>query len=664
MVALWAPSVNVMPSCFALRCPKSEQRAAVCCDNRPVPATNLRTAREALNDNDPTALLGLREGPWLDAKSGIYDLKSPSGAEELAKDVAAFSNTPYGGLIVVGIGTRVDDQGEVLEKLKPVPRDLVDLDRHRKLIRERITPPPRQVTVEWIDQEAGQGVMYIDIPAQPRGCLPYVVAAPAGVNGKASETSVAIPIREADSTHWLPRTEMHRILASGWGQAGGPSEEALTTLIKRVIDSARPAVVPPPAHEVGGGEPSWKRPFQDAYDKLIRYETVGQPATDVYWDGPGVVQAFEPVGLRAGWVLCALPNQLPVAVSELIWRALHDVGSDAENLDAMTAIGYPMASSGETDALPTFDDQSISIDLKGGVWGNGRLTRDDPTADWRWEPTVTFGFDMTRSSQYWTASWPDVPQLRIRAVATLPWADARGLEITPQRRRELVQALPSGPFAEAVDGLIARRGAELSAAVWETGPNRNALDALSYSRRYRNMDRDIALTAEVMLSLPSATESAVVACAELRLDNSTAWEKAMAQHGGQASAGALPLHLDELCDLLARAWLTATETLPDLVIPGRSRALWTRSPVVELRLTAEHRHDDPGPHKSVTDYVDFSPFGTTDRDHLSVMAITVAAPATMPVRDRFDLTRHAVVRMGRGFGYVDATTDHIRTAAR
>lgn len=149
-----------------------------------MPVHNLRTAREALNDNNPTALLGLREGSWLDAKGGIYDLNSPSGAEELAKDVAAFANTLYGGLLIVGIGTRVDGQGEVLEKLKPVPRNRVDLDRHRKLIRERITPPPRQVTVEWIDLEAGQGVLYIDIPVQPRGCLPHVVAAPGRARGK------------------------------------------------------------------------------------------------------------------------------------------------------------------------------------------------------------------------------------------------------------------------------------------------------------------------------------------------------------------------------------------------------------------------------------------------------------------------------------------------
>jgi hypothetical protein len=41
-------------------------------------------------------------------EAGVYDLKFAPKIGELAKDVAAFSNTLYGGLIVIGIGTRVD----------------------------------------------------------------------------------------------------------------------------------------------------------------------------------------------------------------------------------------------------------------------------------------------------------------------------------------------------------------------------------------------------------------------------------------------------------------------------------------------------------------------------------------------------------------------------
>lgn len=186
------------------RTKSGESRLAIW-ENPQVPTDTLQLARAALRAGDPAALLGVREGPWLDAKGGIYELGSPSGAEELAKDVAAFANTEHGGLIVIGIGTLPDAHGEVLDRLKPIAHNLVDLDRHRKLIRERVTPSPRDICVAWIDLGNGRGVLYIDIPEQPRSNKPHLVAAPAGRDGKSHQASIAVPIREGDGTHWLPR---------------------------------------------------------------------------------------------------------------------------------------------------------------------------------------------------------------------------------------------------------------------------------------------------------------------------------------------------------------------------------------------------------------------------------------------------------------------------
>lgn len=62
----------------------------------------LRGARDALRRNDPASLLGEREFIWLGVKDGLYPLDKPKGPEELAKDVAAFGNTPDGGLLLAG----------------------------------------------------------------------------------------------------------------------------------------------------------------------------------------------------------------------------------------------------------------------------------------------------------------------------------------------------------------------------------------------------------------------------------------------------------------------------------------------------------------------------------------------------------------------------------
>ncbi len=117
-----------------------------------MPVNDIDSARTALRAGSPEELLGLAECGWLDAKGGIYRLDDPAGAEELAKDVAAFANAKTGGLLLVGFGTRKEYDSEILDRVRPVPRGLVDLDRHRKLIRERVIPSPRDVTVEWVER--------------------------------------------------------------------------------------------------------------------------------------------------------------------------------------------------------------------------------------------------------------------------------------------------------------------------------------------------------------------------------------------------------------------------------------------------------------------------------------------------------------------------------
>ena len=89
--------------------------------------------------------------------------------------------------------------------------------------------------------------------------LPHVVPGPAGIAGP-SRLSVAVPVREADATVWLPQPEIQRMLAAGWTATGGPSEEYLSSLIQQAVTAARQDAPPPsPAFQVGEGpEPGWK----------------------------------------------------------------------------------------------------------------------------------------------------------------------------------------------------------------------------------------------------------------------------------------------------------------------------------------------------------------------------------------------------------------------
>ncbi|PZH15020.1 hypothetical protein C1I97_09130 [Streptomyces sp. NTH33] len=147
--------------------------------------------------------------------------------EELAKDVTAFANGG-GGILVLGVTTRLEDGEEVLDTIAPLDRSAVDLDQVRKLIREHVTPVPWGITVDWSD-DGQHRVVFIDIPQQAPATI-FVVAAPTGKQGKVPAHTVAVPRRDADGTHWLPRTEVQRLLSMGATAHGMPGPQALTEL--------------------------------------------------------------------------------------------------------------------------------------------------------------------------------------------------------------------------------------------------------------------------------------------------------------------------------------------------------------------------------------------------------------------------------------------------
>jgi hypothetical protein len=321
----------------------------------------------------------------------------------------------------VGFSTRKEHDSEILDQVRPVPRNLVDLDRHRKLIRERVIPSPRDVSVEWIACGDDRGIVVIDVPTQPSARLPYVVAGPAR-SADVGRVSVAVPIREADATAWLPQAEIQRLLAAGWAETGGPSQEFLSGLIQQAVTAAqRESPAPQSGAGIGEGEPGWKGLYHQAWNDLrSRGIWIGMPVSAVLRDGPGVVQHFESVQVLFGWVLCALPHQRPVAVAGEIWQALQAAAAGASGGDALGAIGFPAP---EPQATRVIGADATSVDLTGGQWGDGTLLRDLGGTQWRWEPAVRFSMNMTHAAANWTG--PPDPQLRLRAIATLPWAETR-----------------------------------------------------------------------------------------------------------------------------------------------------------------------------------------------------------------------------------------------
>lgn len=516
---------------------------------------------------------------------------------------------------------------------------------------------PRDLEVSWIDCGDERGILVIDIPRQPSSMLPFVVPGPSGKD-KASEYSLAVPVREADATHWLPQSEIRRLLALGWADSDGPSDEVLSALVAKAVSAANSAPEPTRLlYEVGAGVSGWKHEFREVYDQVRQQIPLGNPLTEVYRVGPGVVQRIGSNGSSDGWLLCALPDRQPIVVVESVWEALHAAGRGVPD-DLLGALGFPIID--QTDALSAqvINKDATVVALSGGHWGDGRLVRVDGGQSWLWEPVPSFGFEMTRAALNWTGGATS-PQLRVRAIATLPWAGTGGRQISTLRRREFADNLPISHLAGALTMLSQRRGADLGAARWVPGPHRNGLAAASYSTAIMGPDgHRLALSGEVMIALPNSISSAVVTCAELRVDDVAAWADALCAAGGPAELD-VRLSVYELAEFFTVAWTTATEVLPTLIDPDPYSGYWFASPTVELRFSTEHQHGTPGPPLRLSELVDFIAFGDGSDDQLTEMAVTITAPPRLVPAARRDLTRRAVVHMGQAFGFLDAAVDRL-----
>ncbi|MFB7673205.1 RNA-binding domain-containing protein [Kitasatospora purpeofusca] len=598
---------------------------------------DLKSALAALDAHEPASLLELRESQWLDAKTAPYELANPRAVEELAKDVGAFANGG-GGVIVIGIATRPEYDEEVLDRVVGVDPAAVNLDQVRKLIRSRITPSLRGVRVGWSGED--EQVVFIHVPEQAPGTL-FVVPAPMGRAGSVRPDTVAVPVRDGDSTHWLPRTEIQQLLSAGIRASGMPAARALAELVREAVAGTEPAAL-----RIGQGLPDRERELREAH-RALAGAGLGRPAGEAWAHGPAALQDLHHVrDGEPGWVLCLVPGRSPVAVAAPVWQAIVEAGHGAAGQDPFAAVGYPVAP--ETDGRPwVIRADARKVDLDGGSWGAGRVARPE-SGVWRWQPLPRFGLDQGRSARNWTAG--QTPALRLRAVVNLPWAGAEGLEITRQRRHELEEQLPISDLAGAMTMLSRRRGARLPAAWWQRGAFGNSSRSVAYTCTISSPDGAPALSANVMFTLPTPMESSAVACAEVLVEDSAAWSAAVGP--GRDTQ----LHLEEAQGSLLSAWETAADLLPALV--GAGHRPWAAPPSVELRLSSE-RPSTNGGTPALDTLVDLTPFGAGGGGR-PMMAVTITGDPLVPSARRRDLTRRALVHMAHEFGYVDAEVNALQ----
>jgi hypothetical protein len=157
--------------------------------------------------------------------------------------VAAFSNAG-GGLLVCGIKAKKKptELYEVAEKATPFSKKLVDSTKYKDVITEYVRPLLK-VKFFWYDHpesdpETSGHYFVIEVPALPEADRWAMVTRGITDNGQFIKNSWTIPIRNGDTTAFLPQDEVYRLVNDG-------------LRARRGVDAAVPA---PTADRVGARE--------------------------------------------------------------------------------------------------------------------------------------------------------------------------------------------------------------------------------------------------------------------------------------------------------------------------------------------------------------------------------------------------------------------------
>src|SRR5207244_2725189 len=113
-------------------------------------------------------LQGLKEDQWFDAKRApSYDLTTPGGRFELAKDVSSFANAE-GGYIIIGLTTAEvpEEQTEQVNGFDLLAENSFNAQAIQGVLAEYLYPRVQGLQVSWVEgvDSAGLGVGVISIP--------------------------------------------------------------------------------------------------------------------------------------------------------------------------------------------------------------------------------------------------------------------------------------------------------------------------------------------------------------------------------------------------------------------------------------------------------------------------------------------------------------------
>ena len=162
---------------------------------------------------------GQPESDWLEAKGAPYAEANTRLGEnwkyELAKDVAAFANSPEGGIIVIGMTTRDGGDGEVITGFKEFDLKRVSATSYGNYIAQHVYPRVDGFEVLRVSgREHGRGIAALVIPPQDPSNFPFLVRGMVK-DRQVLGNHVLWPVRQGGQTAILDADGLHTRLRLG-----------------------------------------------------------------------------------------------------------------------------------------------------------------------------------------------------------------------------------------------------------------------------------------------------------------------------------------------------------------------------------------------------------------------------------------------------------------
>jgi hypothetical protein len=205
--------------------------------------------REILTAGDFDRFLGKLEDLHFEAKGATpWNLATPDGQFELAKDVSALANAE-GGFIIVGLTTTAlpNERADQVTALELLAEKEFDAGKVSGLIREYLHPKCDDIEIRWYASRVSGsgGVAAIYVPAQAERRKPFIIKKVVDEGARQRAIVIGVAKRFGSDNNPLSVSELYDLL-----RAGGDPYTTRLARIEEKVDSlaqhARPVPSPQP----------------------------------------------------------------------------------------------------------------------------------------------------------------------------------------------------------------------------------------------------------------------------------------------------------------------------------------------------------------------------------------------------------------------------------